>query len=124
MLYVEGDLWGQAMLAPQLMQGTGEGVHRGKAEEHGHRSEAGSHHESDVPGWGLCCLIFSQLQGSEGTSMPPLDSKAPLLPFTAKAPVSHLDTWGERQIGIGEGQGGYIAGDNDWLCLPTGLQVG
>lgn len=63
-------------------------------------------------------------RGPEGTYLPPLGPKAPLLPFTAKGPASHLDTWRERQIGTGEGQGGHIAGDNDWLCLPKGLQVG
>lgn len=37
--------------------------------------------------------------------MAPLGPRAPLMPLTAKGPESHLDTWGERQIG-GEGQGG------------------
>lgn len=94
-----------------------------EAAEHGHRSEGGSHRGSGVPGWGLCWLIFHQLQGAQGTSMPHWAQGPPRHPSLPRG-QGVICTSGERgrlmQVRVKEA---LFADDNHGLCLPKGSQV-
>lgn len=101
---LEGDIWREALLAPQLVQGTGEGEKTSRGSERGHReyrSKGGSSGSSGVAGWVRAACFSASFKGPQGTPRPTADPKAPLLPSTAKGPGSHLDTWGERGVAQG-----------------------